>query len=175
MSYFCVCVPSPRVPSQKTDGGTELIQFQNGERTSKLYLSKPTWYERQTFYARTARATLINFGAKVIVNCVWIYVSGVSEFTWSMRQDDYNVISVSPCKIDIKPTLFLWILYQFFSDLLITSKSFLLFHQAEQYKFGISKTLPLCPSVFIAYSFVLTSHTYCSITRGYDTPGIAWI
>ena len=65
--------------------------------------------------------------------------------------------------------------YQFFSELLITSKSFLLFHQAEQYKFGISKTLPLCPSVFIAYSFVLTSHTYCSITGGYDTPGIAWI
>ena len=83
MSYFCVCVfvPSPRFPSQKTDGGTELIQFQNGERTSKLYLSKPTWYERQTFYARTARATLINFGAKVIVNCVRIYVSGVSEST----------------------------------------------------------------------------------------------
>ena len=28
--FLCVCVPSPRVPSQKTDGGTELIQFQNG-------------------------------------------------------------------------------------------------------------------------------------------------
>ena len=112
--FLCVCVPSPRVPSQKTDGGTELIQFQNGERTSKLYLSKPTWYERQTFYARTARATLINFGAKVIVNCVWIYVSGVSEFTWSKRQDDYNMISVSPSKIDIKPTLFLWIFLPIF-------------------------------------------------------------
>ena len=39
----------------------------------------PTWYERQTFYTSTGSATLINFGAKVIVNCVRIYVSGVSE------------------------------------------------------------------------------------------------
>ena len=46
--------------------GTELLQFQNGERTSKLYLSKPTWDERQTFYSRTARATLINFEGKAI-------------------------------------------------------------------------------------------------------------
>ena len=61
--FLCVCVPSPRVPSQKTDGGTELIQSPNGERTSKMYLSKPAWYERQTFYAKTARATLINLGA----------------------------------------------------------------------------------------------------------------
>ena len=45
----------------------------------------------------------------------------------------------------------------------------MLFHQAEKYKFRISKTLPLCPSVFIAYSFVLTSHTYFSITRGYHS------
>ena len=71
VAYFCVCVSHLRVSHlKKPMGGTELIQFQNGERTSKLYLSKPTWYERQTFYARTARATLINFGAKVIVKCV---------------------------------------------------------------------------------------------------------
>ena len=41
----------------------------------------PTWYERQTFYTSTGSATLINFGAKVIVNCVQIYVSDVSEST----------------------------------------------------------------------------------------------
>ena len=78
--FVCVC-PNSACPISKNLGGTELIQFQNGERTSKLYLSKPTWYERQTFYARTARATLINFGAKVIVNCVRVYVSGISEST----------------------------------------------------------------------------------------------
>ena len=68
--FVCVCPISACPISKNRGGGTELIQFQNGERTSKLYLSKPTWYERQTFYARTARATLINFDAKVIVNCV---------------------------------------------------------------------------------------------------------
>ena len=81
-------------------------------------MSKPTWHERQTFYARTARATLINFDAKAI--------EVVFQNLRDLRDEMITTWFLSALRnLTSNPRCCCGFFYQFFSELLITSKTFL--------------------------------------------------